>query len=103
MAPPTLHATAMSVEPVTVAVNCWVVATTTLCVLGSTTTVTDSLPPPRPSRFSTLLTLQPVQQKQDKTKSAMVSRRIFTPALMPMRVLTVEEIQFESHTARVKR
>jgi hypothetical protein len=32
------NATAELEEPVTVAVNCWVVATTTLCVLGSTTT-----------------------------------------------------------------
>ena len=61
----------MSVEPVTVTVNCWVVATTTLCVLGSTTTATDFLPPPKPSSFSTLLTLQPVQEKQERTKKAM--------------------------------
>jgi hypothetical protein len=94
LVPPTLHATAMLVEPVTVTVNCWVVATTTLCVLGSTTTVTDFLPPPKPSRFSTFLTLQPAQEKQDKTKRATVSRRIFAPALMPMSMLNVGEIQF---------
>src|SRR5260370_26823334 len=101
LVPPTLHATAMSVEPVTVTVNCWVVATTTLCVLGSTTTVTDFLPPPKPSRFSTLLTLQPVQEKQDKTKRALVNRRTFTPALMPMSERWRNSVQ--SHTARVKR
>src|SRR6478672_12175756 len=83
LVPPTLHATATLEEPVTVTVNCWVVATTTLCVLGSTTTVTDFLSPPKPSRFSTLLTLQPVQEKQERTERIMVSRRMSTPAQMP--------------------
>ena len=77
MVPPTLHATAMLEEPVTVAVNCWVVAITTAFVLGSTTTVTDFLPPPKPRRSSTLLT-QPVQEKQERTKRTMVSRRMST-------------------------
>jgi len=83
LVPPTLHATAMSEEPVTVTVNCWVVATTTLCVLGSTTTVTDFLPGPKPRRFSMLLVLQPVQKKQERTKRTMVTRRKSTPSQMP--------------------
>src|SRR5271154_812572 len=83
LVPPTLHATTILEEPVTVTVNCWVVATTTLCVLGSTTTVTDLLPPPKPRRFSMLLALQPVQEKQDRTRRIMASRRTHTPSQMP--------------------
>src|SRR5579863_9988749 len=73
--PPTLHATPIFEEPVTVAVNCCVVPTTTLCVLGSTTTVTDFLPP-KPRMFSMLPTLQPAQAKQVRTTQTILSRRI---------------------------
>src|ERR1700746_1864038 len=102
LVPLTLHATVMSVEPVTVTVNCWVAATTTLCVLGSTTTVTDFLPLPKPRSFSTLLTLQPAQEKQERTKRAMVSRRMFTPARVPDEYAERLINSVQSHTARVK-
>ena len=81
--PLTLQATTVSVEPVTVAVNCWVVATTTLCVLGSTTTVTDFFPP-KPRRFSMLLTLQAAQRELQRTRTAVVvSRRMSAPSQRP--------------------
>src|SRR5271169_4700637 len=102
LVPPTLHATAMLEEPVTVTVNCWVVATTTLCVLGSTTTVTDFLPPPKPRRFSMLLTLQPVQEKQERTKRTMVIRRMPTPSQMPDEYAERWRNSVQSHTAMVK-
>src|SRR5580704_11654950 len=103
LVPLRLHATAMFEEPVTVTVNCWVVATTTLCVVGSTTTVTDFLPPPTPRRFSMLLTLQPVQEKQERANRTMVSRRISTPSQKcRMSMLNVGGIQFQSHTAMVE-
>src|SRR5580693_2461444 len=75
LVPVTLHATAVLEEPVTVAVNCWVVATTTLCVLGSMATVTDFLPP-KPRSFSMLLILQAAQEKQERTKRTVVSDRM---------------------------
>src|SRR3984957_3943540 len=102
LVPLRLHATAMFEEPVTVTVNCWVVATTTLCVLGATTTVTDLLPPPTPRRFSMLLTLQPVQEKQERTKRTMVSRRISTPSQMPDEYAERRRNSVQSHTAMVK-
>jgi hypothetical protein len=99
LVPPTLHATAVLDEPVTVAVNCWVVPTTTLCVLGSTTTVTDFLPPPKPRR---LLILQPAQEKQERTKRTVVSRRMPAPSQMPDEYAERWRNSVQSHTAMEK-
>jgi hypothetical protein len=84
-------------EPVTVAVNCWVVATTTLCVFGATTTVTELLPP-KPRR---LLMLQPAQQKQERTKRTVVRGRMPAPSLMPDDAERCRN-SVQSHTAVVE-
>ena len=49
-----------------------------------------------------LLTLQPVQEKQERTRRTMVSRRISTPSQTPDEYAECWRNSVQSHTAMVK-